>query len=82
MKPSDFFRELADKIDRNAEADFAGAFLILPPTFNGAAPEPVSGLLVGAPDMAAFLGLVKTKLDVTVISYDDMQKQQQQGFRR
>lgn len=75
-KQGDLFREIADKIDRNPETDFGGAFIIVPP--DG---EPVSGILVGAPDLGVFWGAVKLKCDKAVDTIDDKQRQQQQ-FRR
>ena len=72
---STFFRELADKIDRNPGEDFGGAFMLMPPKG-----DPVSGLIVGAADVAMFWGLVKTKIDVALaeLSIADAQ----QGIRR
>jgi hypothetical protein len=75
MKPSDLFRELADKIDRNPPEDFGGAFLVIPPTG-----DPITGLIVSSNDLETFFGLVKTKLDVAVDRINEAQRMQP-GFR-
>ena len=56
------FRAMADRIERNDAAEFAGAFLIVGPTG-----EPIDGLMVGSKaDLGAFWGLVKTKVEIEV----------------
>lgn len=76
-KYSELFRNLADKIERNDEKDFGGAFLILPPVGNE-----ISGVIIGQSDIASFFGMVKTKLDVAVSEADDAHKKQQAFGRR
>lgn len=74
-KQAELFRELADKIDRNPETDFGGAFLIVPPEGDA-----ISGILVGAADLGVFWGAVKLKCDLAVDAADKVSKPQ--GFNR
>lgn len=76
-KFAQLFRDFADKIEKNAEKDFAGAFLVVPP-----ASDAIAGILVGEPDIASLLGMLKTKLDVAVNKIDEEQKKMQAFGRR
>lgn len=45
--PADLFREMADRIERNDPAEFAGAILVVPPVpISGGEWEPIEMLLV------------------------------------
>ena len=67
---ADLFRQLADKIEKNDEKDFAGAFLVVPPTGDS-----ISSLLVGEADIATFFGVVKSKIDIVINKIDAEEKQ-------
>lgn len=82
-KPSDYFRELADKIDKNAPEDFGGAFLIMPPGVGGEnMSDPVSGFFVGSADPAPFFMIVKSKLEVLLNEIDQKMQQQKVMYSR
>lgn len=67
---ADLFRQFADKIEKNDTKDFAGAFLIVPPSGDA-----VSSILVGEADVASFFGMVKSKLDILINKLDAEEKQ-------
>lgn len=74
-KYAQLFRDLADKIEKNDEADFGGAFLVVPPKADAnTESEPLSGVFIGAADMGSFFGMIRTKLDVYVTLADDARK--------
>lgn len=69
-KPSDLFRLWADKIDKNDQEDFSGAFMIIPPVG-----DPISSLLIDQDkDIGNFFALVKTKIEAAVDAINDQQK--------
>lgn len=74
MKQADFFRQLADKIDKNAEEDFSGAFMIVPPSG-----DPVQGIMLSNSDLATFWSVVKSKVDIVLLEIDQTQRQKQFG---
>ena len=76
MSGSDLFRQLADKIDKNAPEDFGGAFIVVPPSG-----DPISGMMIGEQDVNTFWILVKTKLEAEVEKLNQLQKQQQNRMR-
>ncbi len=75
-KPSDFFREIADKIDKNDVSDFAGAFILVPPASQFGVLSKIEGLIVGPNDPASFWAMVKLKIDVAIQQLDDEQRNQ------
>lgn len=68
-KPNKFaavFREMADRIDRNLESDFAGAILIVPPEG-----EPMAMMLADpANDLAAFWAVAVSKVQLGQAEFD------------
>lgn len=70
MKQADNFRQLADKIDKNDESDFAGAFMIVPPSG-----DPVQGFMVGNADLATFWSVVKSKVEIIMVEINDKDRQ-------
>lgn len=75
-KPSDHFREIAEKIDKNDLSDFGGAFLLVPPEG-----QPLSNIFIGSKDPVAFLALLKTKVE-TLMNEAEQREKQRQGFVR
>lgn len=64
-KFSAVFREMAERIERNTEADFAGAMLIVPPQG-----DPIAVMLADpTQDKEAFLALCAGKLQVATQEY-------------
>lgn len=69
------FREMAERIDRNAEPEFAGAILLVPP--NG---DPIAVLLTDPkPDTEAFWSLAKGKVDLAT---QELLQQRRGGFHQ
>ena len=61
--PAQLFREMADRIDRNASAEFGGAILLVPPKG-----EPVAVLLVDpAQDIEHFWSTCEAKVKLAQI---------------
>ena len=71
------FKEMAEQIDHNADAGFAGAFVICPP--NGEAQRML--LLNPSADPAIFWGTVKTVVDMALAEIAQQQAGQFQGRR-
>lgn len=71
MTPADSFRAWADKIEKNAPEDFAGAFIIIPPQS-----EPIASLMIGDnKELATFFAVVKSKIDEALVVINDKQRQ-------
>jgi len=69
------FREMADRIERNAE-EFAGGFLLIPPDVEGMPGEPVDGLLVTTkPAIASFWAAAQGQVDLAVATLQDGTRQ-------
>lgn len=66
---AELFRDFAAKIEKNDEKDFAGAFLIIPPSGDA-----ISGMLVGEADIGSFFGMVKSKFDIAINKIDEEEK--------
>ena len=78
LTPSQILRDWADKIEKNAESDFAGAFVVLPPGI-----DPITGLFIDPEkDINTFFAVVKSKLEAAIDALNEKQKRgQQNGFR-
>lgn len=71
------FRAMADQIERNADATFGGAYVILPP----GASEPISVLVVdNHQDAAGFFNLLQWRVGKKVTEMDQ-EERTRQGFR-
>ena len=70
---SDYLKSLIEKIERNPEADFGGAFIIVPPEG-----DPVQGLFIGQNEPGLFWASVKTKIEQALDAIDTRQRQ---GYR-
>jgi len=74
--PAEFFRDMADRIERNTPEEFQGAFLILAP----------DGTVISAslfdpkPDEGAFWALIGSAVETAVNAF--RQKEMLQGQRR
>ena len=78
---SDRFRKMAAAIDHNAEeANFGGAFVIIPPRDGGDAIETL--ILDSTQDAAQFWTLLKTKCEVQISRVDDRSRTGQAFGRR
>jgi hypothetical protein len=76
---ADFFRRMADLIEKNEAEPFGGAAVIVPPNDQAAIVQILQ--LSPEPDGALFWGLIRSKADEAVA--DLMQQQRtQQSFRR
>jgi hypothetical protein len=73
------FRDMADAIDRNAEAGFGGAFVIVAPEGGGAAIETL--ILDSSQDMALFWNSVITKAQI-MLTVAEKNQRGQSGFNR
>jgi len=70
------FRDMAARIDKNANAEFGGAALIVPPGGG----EPIAILLIDPKrDVASFWGAVQAKVAIAVA---EMQEAQNSPFGR
>jgi hypothetical protein len=74
--PANLFRMMASRIERNADEEFGGAVLIVPPS--GAAAIEIL-LIDPRRDAASFWGAVQGKVAVAVA---ELQEQQNTGFAR
>lgn len=70
---SKVFREMADRIDHNPVAEFAGAAVIVPPPNGGATLEVM--ILDKIPDAAQFWSAVLTRSKLIL---DDLEREKQQ----
>lgn len=63
--PAELFRAMAERIERNDPAEFAGAILIVPPpNRDGREDEPIEVLFVDpSRDVAMFWGTLRTKVE-------------------
>jgi hypothetical protein len=74
---SDELREMAERIDRNADGSFGGAFVLLPP-----GGEPVKTLLIDSgKDPAQFWGTLKTKCEMALAGLEELQRNQNPYMR-
>lgn len=73
-KISDLFRRMADDIDRNVDAGFGGAFVVVPPSSGG---EPFENLVIGSQDPADFYILLKSKAEAQIRAIDVLARQGQ-----
>lgn len=74
---AELFRKMADDIDRNAEAGFGGAFVVVPPKDGG---EPFQQLFVtSTQDAGDFWTLLASKCQAAIRAVDQARTQ---GFRR
>jgi len=64
------FRRVADRIDRNQDAPFAGAFVIVTP--DGSVEELL--LLDKTANPAVFWSIVKTKAEIAIAEIDEHQR--------
>jgi len=64
---SDFFRKMADRIERNKDDGFGGACVIVPPHGGG---NPIELLIVvphgGVMDLAQFFATISSRIQTTV----------------
>ena len=68
------FRDMADRIERNA-AEFAGAFVLVPPVG-----EPITfALIAPTPDLAAFWSMAKAKVEVATEEFLQNQREGRGG---
>jgi hypothetical protein len=82
---SDKFRKMAERIDHNKEAPFAGAAVIVFPSGQqGGIPiEPIDMLILdGSNNPSAFLATLKARLDMLIADMQDRERQLQSGFGR
>lgn len=70
------FSDMAARIDHNSRADFAGAFVIVPP--NGEAVTVLS--LDAQQDASAFWAMVKTRIDIMWKTLQQQEQQRQTGW--
>ena len=62
------FRQIADRIERNAEDEFSGAFLIVPPGDC----EPIDGLSVSSkPNIPAFFSNLRGQVEIAIAEVAD-----------
>ena len=74
------FRQIADRIERNAEDEFSGAFLIVPPGDC----EPIDGLSVSSkPNIPAFFSNLRGQVEIAIAEVAEVggTGQQRRGFR-
>ena len=74
------FRQIADRIERNAEDEFSGAFLIVPPGDC----EPIDGLSVSSkPNIPAFFSGLRGMVEIAIAEVAEVggTGQQRRGFR-
>lgn len=70
-------REMADRMEKNADGQFGGAFVVIDPNGNV-----VKTLIIdNKQDPAQFWSILKTKCDMALLGLDEMQRNQQ-GYRR
>lgn len=74
------FRVMANRIDHNADAVFAGAAVIVPPAEGG---EPVEMLIIDSSQSPAqFWGALLTKCQISLKDLDEKQRNTQAFGRR
>lgn len=67
-----FFRDMADRIERNPASEFSGAFLIVPP--DG---DPIADFIVSPkPDGLAFWSLVGAKVQLAAGEYTEARQRE------
>lgn len=70
------FREMAERIERNPEAEFAGAIVVVPPEG-----DPITIMLNDPkPDLEAFWGVAAGKIQVATQEFQQKHGQNQAGF--
>ena len=72
---ADMFKAMAERIERNADAKFGGAFVLLPPGDG----EPFMSLMLDQEEAAIFWSALQTIANMAVQTLDTVQRQQ--GFR-
>ena len=76
----DLFRAMAERIERNPEAEFGGALLIVPPGEQGQVSVPIEHLAISTrPDIAAFWGTAAAKIEVAKALFDQQQLDRSRG---
>lgn len=81
--PAALFRGMAERIERNDDAEFGGAILVVPPTRNGVALEPVAVMIVDpSQDPATLFAIAKAKIDIAAAQYEDAAQSQGKGMWR
>ena len=79
MKQSEIFRKLADKIDRNEDAEFGGAVCIVPPKGEAT----IDWVIVDSKaDILRFWVKLKTDIDAIVQEVDTRARMQQTWQQR
>lgn len=64
-------REMADRMELNANASFGGAFVIIPP----AGGEVIKTLIIDSKqDPAQYWSIIKTKADMALMGLDEQQR--------
>ena len=76
----DRFRAMADAIERNANASFGGAFVVVPPAEGGDVLETL--ILDSKTDPAQFWQMLLTKCQMMIATLDAQQRQSAFGGRR
>lgn len=80
---ADLFREMADRIERNEDAEFAGAILVVPPRRNGVELPSISVMIVDpSQDPATLFAIAKGKIDIASAQYDEAVQAQGKGMWR
>jgi hypothetical protein len=70
------FRQMADRIEKNADEEFSGAFLVVPPGDC----EPLDGLSVSSkPNIPAFFSNLRGMVEIAI---EELQKDQPGGPQR
>lgn len=81
--PAELLRAMADRIDRNAEDEFAGCIVVIPPpTPDGRSGETLEIVMIDPQrDPANFWTMAAWKLDVAVSNFKGIQSTPPLGFR-
>ena len=81
--PAEILRAMADRIERNSEAEFAGCFVVIPPqTPDGRGGDTLEVLLIEPnPDAANFWTTAAYKLDNAVNHFKEANSTPQLGYR-
>lgn len=85
MTNSDAFRKMASRIDANEDADFCGAFVIVPPNQTGEGDQQAEVLLLNnRKDAAMFWSLVRGRAEVAIaeLAQNERAGNQWPGARR
>lgn len=78
-EPAEFFRSMADRIDRNKPEEFSGALLVVPP----GADKPIEILLINpAQDLAAFWATVSSTIQVAAAEFQQKMQNPDPWARR